>query len=128
MRLVLAAVLGSLLLAAPALAKSHGEIISGDSLYASAATTPPDKIQALCDKIIANQTKGKTGMTDAGQLYFQGKLMGKSCVKIDYGKALALTHKAGDTVMFNSFVRLLRDRAGSNPAAARALAQFHIAP
>lgn len=107
-----------LLLATPALSAS---------LYSKAATTPPDKIQALCDEIIARQDKGKVGMPDAGELYFWGKLMGKPCIKADPVKAITLLQKAGDTATANAFIRVLRERAASgNPAAISALNKLHL--
>ena len=125
MRLLPAVLAATLLLAAPALAKSHGSILSGTSLYAKAATTPPGQIKALCDEIIAAQGKSKGAMADAGQLYFQGKLMGQSCIKIDYAKALTLLKASGDTAQFNAILRLVRERAAAgNAAAAKAIKPY----
>lgn len=110
-------------LASPALAAAHSEIVPKGSLYYQAATTPPDKIPALCAKIVARQNAGKVGMDDAAQLYFHGMLMGVHCVAVDYVKALTLSRAAGDAFTFNTFLRLLKDKAAAgNPAAAHAIA------
>ncbi len=58
-------------------------------------------------------------------LYFQGKLMGQSCIKIDYAKSLTLLKASGDTAQFNAILRLVRERAAAgNAAAARAIKPY----
>lgn len=117
----------ALFVAIPALAKSHGQIVSGGSLSAQAATTPPEHMQALCDEIIASQNKSKVAMSDAGHLYFHGQLMGKKCVEVDYVKALTLTQQAGDMSEYNAFLKTIRERAASgNPLAVKALKTLHL--
>ena len=115
---ILAAALCAALLATPALAKSHGMIVSGGSAYDKVASTPADKIPALCTQIIADQNKSKQAMADAAQLLFNGQLMGQHCVKVDYVKAITLMQASGHTGEYNNLVHALRSRADSGNALA----------
>ena len=106
-----------------------GQALSPRSLYIVAATTPPDKIPALCDKIVARQDTDTVGMTDAAQLYFHGQLMGVHCVRVDYVKALTLAKKAGDRDAYNTYLRLIKNKAeDGNPLAQTALDKLGTKP
>ena len=127
MRPFLAAALLVPLLAAPALAKSHTVILPANTAYAKAASTPADKIPALCDRIIADQNKSKVAMSDAAQLYYSGMLMGQHCVKVDYVKAVTLMQKSGNTALYNNLIHAIRERAASgNALAVAALAKLKL--
>ena len=106
-----------------------GQGLSPKSLYVEAATTPPDKIPALCRRIIARQDVDKVGMTDAAQLYFQGQLMGVHCVRVDYVKALTLAKMAGDKDAYNTYLHVLKNKADDgSPLAQAALATLGTKP
>ena len=115
------------LLVTPALAKSHTVILSNDTAYAKVAGTPADKIPALCNDIIAKQTKTKQAMADAAHLYFFGEMLGQSCVKVDYVKALTLMKASGHAAEYAELVHVLRQRAaGGNATAAAAVAKLKL--
>jgi len=127
MRSLTAAIAISLILVAPAFAKGHGEIVPRTSALYKVATTPAAQIPALCQQIVADQNKSKQAMRDAGSLLFHGELMGQHCVQVDYVKALTLTQQSGDTLNYNAFVKILKERAGSgNPLAISALDKLHL--
>jgi hypothetical protein len=115
---ILTVALCAALLVTPALAKSHGTILSGGSAYDQAASTPANKIPALCKQIIADQNKSKQAMADAAQLLFHGQLMGQHCVSVDYVKAITLMKASGHTGEYNGFVHALKERAASGNAIA----------
>jgi len=115
------------LLVTPALAKSHTVILSNDTVYAKVATTPADKIPALCTQIIADQNKSKQAMADAAHLLFNGQLMGQHCVKVDYVKAITLMKASGHAAEYDQLVHALRDRAASgNALAVSAVAKLKL--
>lgn len=112
--------------ATPSLA---GTLLPASSRYALAATLPADQIPALCDEIIAHQNDNPVAMGDAARLLFHGMLMGDKCVKSDKAKALDLLRKAGDRTTFNTFLRILQEKAAAgNAAAISALAKADTSP
>jgi hypothetical protein len=73
-----------------------------------------------CESIIANQERSPADMQIAASTYFRGQFMGKPCVEIDYGRAIALSEKSGESPEL--FLRVLRERAANgNPLAVNAL-------
>lgn len=127
MRSLTAAIAVSLILVAPAFAKSHGEIVPRTSALYKLDSTPAAQIPAFCKQMIADQNKSKQAMRDAGSLLFHGELMGQHCVQVDYVKALTLTEQSGDTVNYNAFVKILQQRAASgSPLAISALDKLHL--
>ena len=124
---ILAALMSVVLLVTPALAKSHTVILSNDTVYAKVATTPADKIPALCTQIIADQNKSKQAMADAAHLLFNGQLMGQHCVKVDYVKAITLMKASGNFAEYNILVHALKERAASgNALAVSAVAKLKL--
>ena len=102
-------------------------ILSNDTVYAKVATTPADKIPALCTQIIAEQNKSKQAMADAAHLLFNGQLMGQHCVKVDYVKAITLMKASGNFAEYNILVHALRERAASgNALAVSAVARLKL--
>lgn len=126
LRLALAALLLPALLVTPALAKSHGQILSSGGAYSTAAKPGAD-IPAICKNILARQNSSKQAMADAAQLYFHGTLMGQKCVAVDYVKAITLMRASGHIGEYNSLVHALRERAASgNALAAAAVARLKL--
>ena len=122
-----AALITLALLVTPALAKSHGTILSPNTAYAKVAGTPADKVPALCDDIIAKQNKSKQAMADAAHLYFFGEMLGQHCVKVDYVKALTLMKASGHTSEYAELLHVLRQRAaGGNAMAVAAVAKLKL--
>lgn len=125
LRFVLAALLPALLIT-PVLAKSHGQILSGGSAY-NQVGKPGADIPALCKDIVAKQNSSKQAMADAADLYFHGTLMGQSCVKVDYVKAITLMKASGHTGEYNGLVHALKERAATgNSQAADAVAKLKL--
>jgi hypothetical protein len=126
LRLALAAILLTALLVTPVLAKSHGQILSSGGPY-SAAAKPGADIPALCKGILAKQQSSRQAMANAAQLYFHGTLMGQSCVKVDYVKAITLMKASGHTGEYNGLVHALKQRAASgNALAVAAVARLKL--
>lgn len=99
------------------------------SLYALATSIPKSEIPILCREIIARQDRNRLAMSEAGQLYYHGKIMGVTCVKTDYARSLELFRAANDSRNFGIFLRLIKERAaGGNQRAIAALKKVDTTP
>ena len=131
--------LPSILLAALALATGAGisevsakggaQLLPKSSLYYKVSTTSTkDEIKAICAEIIERQEASAIGRRDASQLYMHGMIMGVSCLKVDYFKALVLARESGDAFTLKAALTYIRDRAaGGNAKAIRALEKYEKA-
>ena len=131
----LSALLAALVLATSAgiatevAAKGGAQLLPKSSLYTKVGTaSTKDEIKAICAEIVARQDASAVGQTDASHLYMHGMIMGVSCLKVDYFKALVLARESGDAFTLKAALTYIRDRAaGGNAKAIRALEKYEKA-
>lgn len=107
-------------------AKGGAQLLPKSSLYYKVTTTSTKaEIKAICDEMVARQDASSIGRQDASSLYMHGMIMGVSCVKVDYFKALVLARNSGDAFTLKATLTYIRDRAaGGNQKAINALAKY----
>lgn len=110
-------------------AKGGAQLLPKSSLYYKVSTTSTkDEIKAVCAEIIERQEASAIGRRDASQLYMHGMIMGVTCLKVDYYKALVLAHDSGDAFTLKSALTYVRGRAaGGITKAIRALEKYEKA-
>jgi hypothetical protein len=99
------------------------------SLYNTIApSASKDEIKAVCAEIIARENASPVGMMDASSLYMHGKILGVTCLKVDYYKALVLAHESGDAFTLKAALTYIRSRASAGvDKAIRALEKYERA-
>ena len=107
-------------------AKGSAQLLPKSSLYYKVTTASTKaEIKAICAEIVARQDASSIGRRDASSLYMHGMIMGVSCLKVDYFKALVLAHDSGDAFTLKAALTYIRDRAaGGNQKAINALAKY----
>ena len=113
-------------MATAAAAKGGAQLLPKSSLYYKVTTASTKaEIKAICAEIVARQDASSIGRRDASSLYMHGMIMGVSCLKVDYFKALVLAHDSGDAFTLKAALTYIRDRAaGGNQKAINALAKY----
>lgn len=101
-----------------ALAKSGGKV-----------ELPPTLSADQCQAIVDNAGKSKKAALEAGLMLFNGKSMGKDCIKIDYVRSLELVARSGDKKTYEALYDILSKRAAQgHPAAVTALRKIPASP
>ncbi|WP_421759746.1 hypothetical protein [Devosia sp.] len=110
-------------------AKGGSKLLPKQSLYNNIdSNASRDEIKALCAEIVARENASPVGMTDASGLYMHGKILGVTCLKVDYYKALVLAHDSGDAFTLKASLTYIRSRASSGvDKAIRALEKYERA-
>jgi hypothetical protein len=124
--LVLAASAG---IATEVAAKGGAQLLPKSSLYTQVSTASTKaEIKAICAEIVARQDASSIGRRDASSLFMHGMIMGVSCLKVDYFKALVLARESGDAFTLKAALTYIRGRAeGGNTKAIRALEKYEKA-
>ncbi len=112
-----------------AAAKGGSQLLPRQSLYNNIdPNASRDEIKALCAEIIARENASPVGMRDASSLYMHGKILGVSCLKVDYYKALVLARESGDAFTLKASLTYIRSRASAGvDKAIRALEKYERA-
>lgn len=114
------------LAATDAAAKSSFKLLPKTSLWAQIPeNASKDEIKALCAEMIARQDASAQGMMDASSLYMHGMVMGVTCVKVDYYKALVLAKASGDAFTLKAALTYIDGKARNGVGKAqRAMEKF----
>jgi len=114
------------LAATDAAAKSSFKMLPKSSLWSQIPMDgTKDDYKAICDEMVKRQDSSPIGMMDASSLYMHGMIMGVTCVKVDYYKALTLAKKSGDAFTLKAAVTYIGGKARDGVARAeKALEKF----
>lgn len=93
-------------------AKGGSQLLPKQSRYNKVSTTSSKaEIKAICAEIVERQDGSSIGRRDASSLYMHGMIMGVTCLKVDYYKALVLAHDLGDAFTLKAALTYVRGRA-----------------
>ena len=114
------------LAATDAAARSGFKLLPKTSLWAQIPQNGSKAdFKAICDEMIARQNASAVGMMDASSLYMHGRIMGTSCVKVDYYKALTLAKASGDAFTLKAALTYIGGKARDGVGKAqRAMEKF----